>query len=224
MSEETKPKEELHLYELFFNTEFSDEKMEEFFLQLHKIPPRSSLIIWLHSNGGSIHVGMMLKEKVDSKGLNVTFISHLFNASMGCIMPQIGDYTRLAYQNSVFTFHGAKFTHRGSQAMIDNLADFTSVTRDNVNLMIMERVGLTKKEFKKYDSEDFIQFGYQLLDVGEHGFVDGLILKEFSPGIYLIKTRDGNKVIDVGNHCRSDIKGLPIKDWEIQNESKFIYL
>lgn len=210
MSEEIKAKEEPQLYELFFNEEFTDENMEEFFLQLHKIPPRSSLIIWMHSNGGSLHVGMMLKEKLESKGLNVTFISHLFNASLGCIMPQIGNFTRLAYQNSVFTFHGARFTHRGSQKIIDNMTDYTSVTRDSVNLMIMERVGLTKKEFKKYDSEDFIQFGYQLLDVGKHGFVDGLILKEFAAGIYLIKTRDGNKVIDVGKHRCSDIKNLPI--------------
>lgn len=198
------------LYELFFNDNFDPDYMETFFGEIHKLPACSNLLIWINSNGGSIHAGIMLKEKIESKSLNVTIVSHLFNGSMSCLFPQIGDFVRLAFPHSVFTFHGVSFKHQGTEAVLNSMRNFSTAAVDDVNRLTMEKVGLTKKEFKRYSGEDLIQFGYQLLDIGENGWVDGLILKELNAYQFLIKTRDGNKIIDTRIHKRSDIKDLPL--------------
>lgn len=197
-------------YELNFNGEFNQTYMEQIFDLIDDIPPSSKLLIWINSNGGSVHTGLMLKEKLESKALDVTFISRLFNASMGALMPQIGDYIRLTYPHSVFTFHEVAFKHTGSLDELKSLENYSFEAANLINDLVMEKVGLTKKEFKKYNGYDLIQFGYQLLDVGQHGFIDGLILRELTATQFLIKTRDGNKIIDITKHKRSDIKDLPV--------------
>lgn len=212
ITQEETQEEESNLYEVFYKGEYNEEYMQDIFDLIHKLPAKSNLMIWTSSNGGSMHIGMMLKDKLESKELNVTFIYQMFNASMGVLMPQCGDFIRLAYPSSVFTFHAPSRMSRGSEDTFNSMTDYSTSVIESVKQMAMERTGLNRKEFKKYWGQDVLFYGYQLLDVGEHGWVDGLIQKELEVGVFLVKTRDGNKIIDASKHRRSDLKSIPVEE------------
>lgn len=203
-------KENPGLYQIFIKGVINDADMKEHFDTVNGIPYGGSLIIWLNSPGGTPQIALMFDEKLRTKGLNVTYISYLFNASSACTLPHLSDAIRLTYHNSVFTFHGATTHISERKGQFEMVKEYASHGIDTINELMMKSIGLTKKEFKKYDGDDLIIYGYKLLDVGEHGIVDGIILKETGIGEFLIKTRDGNKLIDVSKHKRSDIKNLPV--------------
>lgn len=216
MSEEVEIKEEEvvkaepDLYQIFIKGKIDNEEMRDHFESINRLPYGSGLIIWLSSPGGIPQVALMFDDKLRAKGLNVTYISYLFNGSTACTLPHLSDAIRLTYHHSVFTFHGATVSvcnRKGQFEMVKNYADEGI---EKINTLMMETIGLTKKEFRKYDENDIIIYGYTLLDVGTHGMIDGIILKEIDVGQFLIKTRDGNKIIDVSKHKRSDIKDLPL--------------
>lgn len=213
MSEEVKEEAVVEgpgLYQIFIKGAINDADMKEHFETINGIPYGGSLMIWLNSPGGTPQVALMLDEKLRAKGLNVTYISYLFNGSAACTLPHLSNAIRLAYHNSVFTFHGASIHINDREDQFKMVREYATQGINTINELMMKNIGLTKKEFKKYDGDDIIVYGYKLLDVGEHGMVDGLILKEVGVGEFLIKTRDGNKLIDVSKHKRSDIKDLPV--------------
>lgn len=210
MSEENKKDEGPGLYQLFLKDKITPEGLEDHFETLTSLPYGSSLMIWLNSPGGSPQSGFMLDDKLTAKNINVTYISYLFNASAACTLPQLSDAIRLSYPHSVFTFHGASIHVGNRKDQFDMIVGYAADSIDRTNDRCMAKVGLSKKDFKKFNGDDIIFYGYQLLDVGEHGWIDGLILKEHGAGKFLIKTRDGNKIIDVSKHKRSDIKDLPV--------------
>jgi hypothetical protein len=216
MSEEVINKEEVKatepgLYQVFVNGKITGEDLSDVIEQINRLPYGSSLMIWLSSPGGSPQMGLMFDEKIIAKGINATYISQMFNGSTACWLPQLSDSIRLAYFNSVFTFHGATIHASDRKDQFEMLVDYARLALDEIDNRVMKKVGLTKKEYKKYNGDDIVLYGYQLLDIGEHGFIDGLILKEINTGVFLVKTRDGNKIIDVVKHKRSDIKDLPLE-------------
>lgn len=221
MSEEVEVKEEVveevikdedpDLYQIFVNGNITPADMFDHIQQVNGLPYGSSLMIWLSSPGGYPQVALMFDEKLKAKGINASYISHLFTGSAGCTLPQLSDTAlRLAYHHSVFTFHGATVSTSSRKETNEMLSEYAYKAIDEVNDRMMKSAGLTKKEFKKYNGDDIVLYGYEILDVGEHGFIDGLILKELSVGKFLIKTRDGNKIVDVSIHKRSDLKDLPL--------------
>lgn len=198
------------LYQIFVQGEITAVTAKDLFEQINGIPSGSNLMIWLNSNGGSLNTGLMLDDKLKAKNLNVTYISHLYNASLGCLLPHISDNIKLCYNNSVFTFHGASRTIEGREEIFNDLLSYADYAINTINDAVIKSVGLTKKEFSVYNSNDKIHYGYQLLNKGANGWFDGIILKEFKPGNFLIKTRDGNKLINVGKHKLADLKDLPV--------------
>lgn len=217
MAEEVIVKEEVikdtgpDLYQIFFKEKITPDEMNDHIRQVNSLPYGSSLMIWLSSPGGTPQVALMFDEKLKAKGIHPTYISHLFNGSASCTLPHLSDTAlRLAYHHSVFTFHGATVSISERKDQSEMIYAYAYKAIDEVNNRVMKSVGLTKKEFKKYNGDDLVLYGYELLDVGEHGYVDGLILKEVGVGEFLIKTRNGNKLIDVSKHKRSDLKDLPV--------------
>lgn len=207
---EIKEVESPGLYQIFVQGDITSVTAKDIFEQINGIPSGSGLMIWLNSNGGSLNTGLMLDDKLKAKNLNVTYISHLYNASLGCLLPHLSDNIKLCYYNSVFTFHGASRTIEGREDNFKDLLKYADYAIDSVNDAVVKSVGLTKKEFSVYNSGDKIYYGYELLDKGTNGWFDGIILKEFKPGNFLIKTRDGNKLIDVAKHKLADLKDLPV--------------
>lgn len=221
MSEEVEVKEEVveettvnkgpDLYQIFIKDKFIPAEMFDHIQQVNELPYGSALMVWLSSPGGHPQIALMFDEKLKAKGINVSYISHMFTGSAACTLPQLSDTAlRLAYHHSVFTFHGATVSTSGRNEQNEMLSDYAYKAIDEVNDRMMKSAGLTKKEFKKYNGDDIVLYGYEILDIGEHGFIDGLILKELSVGEFLIKTRDGNKIVDVSIHKRSDLKDLPV--------------
>lgn len=208
-AEEVKKQPDFH--RIFIKDKINPDGLDAHFMAISGIPHGSSLLIWLSSPGGSPQTALMFDEKLKARGINVTYISYLFNASAAANLPQLSDGIRLTYPHSVFTFHGPTFNITEREDRFEMARSYSKVATDITDERIMSAAGLTKKEFKKYSGDDIILYGYQLLDVGQHGLVDGLILKEYGPNLFLIKTREGNKMIDVAIHKRSDIKDLPIE-------------
>lgn len=199
------------LYEIWFNGKFSEGDLETPIKQLNATPSNSSLLFWINSNGGNPAAGMALDEKIKSKGFKVTYISHLFNGSFGCILPLLHENAvRLAYPHSIFTFHGQTATVSGQEEEFNNVLSYAKYQAVANNNKIMEVVGLTKKEFAQFNGIDKIFFAFQLFDIGTYGFFDGIIQKELGSGVFLIKTRDGNKLYNANIHTKADIKNLPI--------------
>lgn len=203
-------KEEPGLYQIFVKGKMSQEDMAEHFEYINALPFGASLMIWLNSPGGIPQMTLMLDDKLNAKGIKATYISYLFNGSAACTLPFLSDAIHLTYHHSVFTFHGATVSVTERKEQFEMVREYASEGINEINNRMMNRIGLTKKEFKKYDGSDIIIHGYKLLDVGLHGMVDGIIQKELSVGVFLIKTRDGNKIVDVSKHTRSDIKDLPL--------------
>jgi len=202
-------KEKPGLYQLFLRSKIIAHEMEDLFNEIRKMPFGSHLMIWMTSPGGSVHTANMFAELLETKNIKATYISQLFNASAAVTLPLINDALNLTYPSSVFTMHGATFSFEERQEILENKIKYCQEAINFVNDRCRERVGLSKKEFKKYDGDDIILYGYQLLDIGENGWIDGLIIKETDVGQFLIKTRDGLKQIDVGLHTRADLKTLP---------------
>lgn len=197
------------LYQVFLRGKIVAAEIDDIFTEINRLPFGCHLIIWIASPGGSVHTAVMLAELLDTKNIKATYISYLFNGSAATTLPQLNDALRLAYPHSVFTFHGATYSVSEREEHLEQVMKYSRYAVDFTNDRCREKVGLSKKEFKKYDGNDLIVYGYELLDVGEHGWVDGLIIRETSAGQFLIKTRDGLKQIDVGLHTRADLKNLP---------------
>jgi ATP-dependent protease ClpP protease subunit len=166
----------------------------------------------MNTQGGDCALGKALAEYLGSLDTPVTIINELYSFSMGALFGQSknNDFLRLCYPSTFFITHQGSATIRGTEKEVLNQINYLSESTEYWKESAMETAGLTKKELNKYYSEDYGFYGYTALDIGTKGWVDGLILKEFGDGTFLIKTRDGKKIIDVTKHRRSDLKNIPV--------------
>ena len=196
--------------EIIFRGFFNDKDIQPIFNMLTRIKPQP-IVIFLTSDGGASGMAVQLTERLEALGHPVTIISELYNSSCGAFWPHMSNFVRLAYPHSVFTYHFGIVRLSGtSNDEMENQKRYLEVMNSVFVDAVREKIGLTKKEFKKYHSTDHILFGLDALNIGENGMVDGLILKDYRDGTYLCKTRGGNKIIDVTKHRREDIAGLPV--------------
>lgn len=196
--------------EIIFRGLFNDKDIQPIFNMLTRIKPQP-IVIFLTSDGGTTGMAVQLTERLEALDVPVTIISELYNSSCGAFWPHMSNFVRLAYPHSVFTYHFGIVRLSGtSDNEIENQKRYLDVMNEDFVDAAREKIGLTKKEFKKYHSTDHILFGFDALEIGEHGMVDGLILKDYRNGTYLCKTRGGNKIIDVTKHRREDIANLPV--------------
>lgn len=196
--------------EIIFRGLFNDKDVQPIFNLLTRIK-HQPVVIFLTSDGGAPGFALQLTERLDGLDVPVTIISELYNSSCGAFWPHMSNFVRLAYPHSVFTYHFGivKLVGTGPEEL-DNQKQYLDGINTGFIEVIREKIGLTKKEFKKYYSSDHILFGYDALEIGTNGMVDGLILKDYRDGTYLCKCRGGNKIIDVTKHRREDIAGLPV--------------
>jgi len=194
---------------IVFKGKFYNDSVLEVFESL-RFAPKLPLVVYLNSEGGSIHVGLVFLELLKSLDVPITFVSELFNASMSCMLPHAEDFIRLCYPHSVFVYHGPNFNASGSEKEIAVSLEYSYEGANYWKNIFKDAVGLTTKEMKDYTTYDHPIFGYKALDVGTKGMVDGVIIKDLRNGQFLCKTRGGLKVIDVRKHRRGDIAGLPV--------------
>lgn len=192
-----------------FKGKFTAEYAETIFDAFRDMP-KLPLVIYMCSDGGSIQVGAMLHDRLKALDIPVTFVSEMFNSSMGAMFPHIEDYVRLCYPHSVFVYHGARFNFTGSEKEIKLYEDYCYEVNDKWMTIFKESVGLTDEEAIHYNSYEHPLYGYKALGIGTKGMVDGVIVKDLRDGRFLCKTRGGLKVIDVRKHRRGDIAGLPV--------------
>lgn len=196
--------------EIIFRGFFNDKDIQPIFNMLTRIKPQP-VVIFLTSDGGTTGMAVQLTERLEALGHPVTIISELYNSSCGAFWPHMSNFVRLAYPHSVFTYHFGIVRLTGTSTNeLENQQRYLDVMNANFVDTVREKIGLSKKEFKKYHGTDHILFGFDALEIGENGMVDGLILKDYRDGTYLCKTRGGNKIIDVTKHRREDIAGLPV--------------
>lgn len=196
--------------EVIFRGDFSMKEVTPIFnllTRIRKIP----IVFYLTSDGETPGFAMQLVDRLNALDVPVTIISELYNASTAALFPHQSDFIRLAYPHTVFTYHYGinRLVGTGPEEM-ENQQNYVNVVHDKFVDVARQKIGLSKKEFKKYNSYDHILYGFDALNIGEHGMVDGLILEDYRDGRFLCKTRTGNKIIDVTIHRRDDIPNLPV--------------
>lgn len=196
--------------ELIYRGQFEMKEISPFFNLLSRVK-RVPILLYLTSDGGAPGYAMQLIEKLKSFDVPVTIVSELHNGSAAAIFPHHHDFVRLAYPHSLFTYHWGLTRISGtSPEELENQRNYISVIDNDFTEAAREKIGLSKKEFKKYNGVDIIIYGIDCLNIGENGMVDGLILEDYRDGRFLCKTRTGNKIIDVTIHRRDDIPNLPV--------------
>lgn len=196
--------------EIIFRGDFSMKEITPIFNVLTRIK-KIPILFYLTSDGGTPGFAMQLVDRLNALDVPVTIISELYNASTSALFPHQSDFIRLAYPHSVFTYHYGMMRISGtSQEEMESQKNYVAVVHDKFVDVARQKIGLSKKDFKKYYSYDNILYGFDALNIGEHGMVDGLILEDYRDGRFLCKTRTGNKIIDVTIHRRDDIPNLPV--------------
>lgn len=187
----------------------NEEKVASVIDNIIKAKP-GAFVIHMSTNGGDVNVGFGISTMLEVMAHPVTFISRAMNASMGAVLPHTLDSLRLCYDTSVFLYHASSARLTGAYETIEHKLDFYKERERDLDKKAYTAIGITKKQYEKYSKADVMINAQQALTIGTHGMVDGIIIKDYQDGRYLIKTRDGNKEIDVTKHRRSDLKTLPV--------------
>lgn len=167
-------------------------------------------VVHVNSTGGAVIEGRGLVELLNSFDVPVTWISRGYNASMGCNIPHLGDGLRLCYKGTQFMYHSRTLSLHGSIDEIDQKLGLTSTEAEISDAIIYKAIGLTKREYKRYNGSDYRVNAETALTVGKHGMVDGIIMKDYRNGEFDIMTRHGKKYISVLKHRRADLANLPV--------------
>lgn len=163
------------------------------------------------SHGGDVNAGRVITEILHSQNVPVTFFCGSYNYSMASMLIQAKDFVRLCYPGSRFMFHRTSYVFEGCKDEIAELRRWAEDADDHNREVIKEGIGLTQKEAnKKLGGEDRYYLAKEMLSMGEHGAIDGIIQTRIRDHVYLCETRDGLKVIDTYIHRRDDIKNLPV--------------
>lgn len=188
---------------------FTKDTTIKFFEQIDKLSG-NPLIVFLSGPGGSVSKMTAVVDTILSLDVPTTIISRDYNASANARFPHAGDFIRLAYQNSRFVYHETVYANEGQLSVLEESIERHRLTQQRKTESLMTHVGLTKRETVKYDGKDIHLSAEQCLLIGKYGMLDGIIIKDYRDGRFLIKTREGNKEIDITQHRRSDIKNLPV--------------
>ncbi|QYN79910.1 ATP-dependent Clp protease proteolytic subunit [Kosakonia phage Kc263] len=194
---------------IVLNGGFTKDTIEKFYEQLDRSRP-GPFVVQLFGQGGSVNMMLTVADILRSFDVPVTVISRGANASANVRMPLTSDFIRLCYDSSTFLFHATRFRSEGSIEEVEhkykkNLESSARKVND-----FMEQVGVTKRQAEKYNGKEFTLNAEEALMTGTKGIVDGIIVKDFRDGKFIIRTRDGLKQIDATIHRRGDIAKLPI--------------
>lgn len=158
---------------------------------------------------------LAIADTLRSFDVPVTIISRSTNASANTRLPLTSDFVRLCYDSSVFIFHNTRFHNEGSIEEIENGYKNNLETIAYKTKQFMEQIGLTSRQVRKFDGKDYTVRAEEALMTGTKGIVDGIIVKDFRDGRFIIRTRDGLKEINATIHRRADIAKLPIYKEEL---------
>jgi len=188
---------------------FNKDTTNKFFERIDKILP-GPIVVYMMGNGGQTGIRQAITDVLISFDVPVTVLSRGYCASACAFFPHASDFIRLCYPNTTFLYHSRT---NGIEGNVDELEDRIArfrkqITRDKESFGI--HIGLTKKEIDKYHGNDHTVSAEEALYIGKHGMVDGIIVKDFRDGKFIIRTREGLKQIDVTIHRRGDIAKLPI--------------
>lgn len=167
-------------------------------------------IVHVSSGGGSTIPARSIAELLNSYDVPVTWVSRGYNASMAACLPHLGDGLRLCYKGSVFMYHARRYTMNGGDGELLQKFTVAKEEADRTDEIIYKAIGLTKREYKRYNGEDIRLTAVEAMAVGKHGMLDGIIEKDYRDGRFLIQTREGLKEIDVMIHRRKDLATLPV--------------
>lgn len=198
-----------HFNVITINGKIEPENQSAFFDNFHRAPD-FPFLVYVCSLGGSDSTGLGIMDAIGSINRPVTIVSRGRCCSMGAILPHIDNAIRLCYMTTTFMYHEAFYTVNGVREIIDQKLEIGVVNDNYIADRVMRNVGLTKAQYKKYSRRDYYLGAEEAINVGKYGMIDGIIIKDYRDGRFLIKTREGNKEINITQHRRADIKNLPV--------------
>lgn len=167
-------------------------------------------LVYIASGGGGVGSGQSITDMLNSYDVPVTYISRGYCASMAAIMPHLGDGLRLSFASTTFMYHHTKYNPKGTADTILEGVALMHKDDEAMNLEVRKAIGLTKREWQKYNGEDIYLNAKLCMGVGKNGMVDGIILKDYRDGRFIIQTREGKKEVDIMIHRRKDLPTLPV--------------
>lgn len=188
---------------------FNKDTIGKFYDQIDRSRP-GPFIVLLSGQGGSVNMMLAIADTLRSFDVPVTVISRAGNASANTRLPLTSDFVRLCYDSSIFMFHNTRFHNEGSIEEIENGYKKNLESTAHKTNQFMEQIGLTARQAKKFDGKEYTLRAEEALITGTKGIVDGIIVKDFRDGRFIIRTRDGLKEINAAIHRRGDIINLPI--------------
>jgi len=171
---------------------------------------RKPTLVYMMGPGGAVSYKQAILDSLIALDVPITIVSRGYCASSCALFPQNSDFVRLSYPNATFLYHARTSTFDGNLDVLKDAMDRFKYALERDTKIFMEQVGLTKKQASVYQSSDKCVHPEQALYVGKHGMIDGIIITDYRDGRYLIKTREGNKEINITQHRRADLKNLPI--------------
>ena len=188
---------------------FSKETLPKIFESLDR-SPYGPYIIKLTGPGGMVNTMLTVADILASYDVPVTIISRGVNGSANARFPHTSDFIRLCYPSSKFVFHSSTFGSNGTIEAIEDKYENAKATIEGKLSCFAKHFGITKRQAAKYNNHEFAVNAEDALNTGTKGIVDGIIIKDFGDGRYLIKTRNGNKLMDAKIHRRGDLADLPV--------------
>jgi ATP-dependent protease ClpP protease subunit len=182
----------------------SEESVKNVFLAFTKGSPEIKIgghvQINVSTPGGISRSGANLLEIINTKqDLNGTVVCVGLCASAGFAL--LGTkLTTLCYASTVFMNHGATYQYKEENK--DYILEHIIVEErlvSSVDAILIEKAGINEKEYlANFTGVGAYNLGYDVLWMGNHGLVDGIIVKDLPGYGWIILTREGYKQWDSG--------------------------
>lgn len=170
-------------------------------------------LVNLLSVGGNTADGLVLFEKLEAshhkKAVIVLSRCYSFATAYMCFSNTI----RLAYPSTRFLIHRANVELAGDFEEVTNSINLVTGEWGKYKDLIKSSFGISDKEAKKLFEYPYDKYtsAEDMLNLGDAGGIDGIILKDLGDFKYLCKTRGGNRIIDIHEHTAQDVPNLPIE-------------
>jgi len=188
---------------------FNKDTAPKFFTRVDALQ-RKPTLVYMMGPGGAVSYKQALVDTLAALDVPITVVSRGYCASSCAQFPHNSDFVRLAYPNATFLYHARTNTVEGNLDILEGSMERFKYGIERDNKIFMEQVGLTKKQASIYQGPDKWVTPDEALMVGKHGMVDGIIITDYRDGRFLIKTREGNKEINITQHRRGDLKNIPV--------------
>ena len=188
---------------------FNKDTTPKFFSRLDALQ-RKPTLVYLMGSGGLVSHKQAVVDALTILDVPITVVSRGYCGSSCALFPHSADFIRLSYPNATFLYHNRSTTVEGNLDVLEAGMDRFKHDLERDNKLFMEQVGLTKKQATSYQGNDKWIYPEDALKIGKHGMLDGIIIRDYRDGRFLIKTREGNKEIDITQHRRGDLKTLPV--------------